>query len=241
LSEENYPVSSMSLKKNEPELSALLKAFNSKGSKRSLGSHVRKLRKAANLTLAKLSKASGLSLSAISKIENNQISPTFVNLIRLAEGLKMHIADLVTFEQSVHAPSARFSITRRSEQAFTKADHYGFSALCSSLQHKKMKPLITRVKPETEDYPVEKVAHHGEEFIYVLEGAIDIRTEYYKPVQLDKGDSMYFDSSMPHCYVSSNDQEAEAFVMWLPDPNHSEDEVNEVMGNVAKIRNPQTR
>tara|TARA_B100001059_G_C17649336_1_gene483571 strand:- start:29 stop:742 length:714 start_codon:yes stop_codon:yes gene_type:complete len=237
LKEEKYMANSIKLTKNEPEL----KSFESVVNGHSFGLHVRTLRKKATLTLSQLSNASGMSISAISKIENNQISPTFINLIRLAEGLKMHIADLVTVEPSNHAPSARLAVTRKSEQTFTEADHYGFSALCSSLQQKRMKPLITRVSPETADYPVEKVAHHGEEFIYVLKGAIDIRTEYYKPVRLKEGDSMYFDSSMPHCYVSSNNTEAEAFVMWLPDPNHSEDEVNEVMGNVAKIRNPQTR
>ena len=228
---------SIKLSNNEPKL----KPPKLDDNRQSFGLHVRTLRKKSNLTLSQLSNASGLSLSAISKIENNQISPSFINLIRLAEGLKMHIADLVTVKPSTQAPSARLAVTRKSEQTFTEADHYGFSALCSNLQHKRMKPLITRVSPETEDYPVEKVAHHGEEFIYVLEGAIDIRTEYYKPVRLEKGDSMYFDSSMPHCYVSSTNEEAEAFVMWLPDPNHSEDEVNDVLGNVAKIRNPQTR
>ena len=226
---------SIKLTKNEPEL----KSFESVGNSHSFGLHVRTLRKRATMTLSQLADASGMSISAISKIENNQISPSFINLIRLAEGLKMHIADLVTVKPSTQAPSARLAVTRKSEQTFTEADHYGFSALCSSLQHKRMKPLITRVSPETDDYPVEKVAHHGEEFIYVLKGAIDIRTEYYKPVRLKEGDSIYFDSSMPHCYVSSNDKEAEAFVMWLPDSNHSEDEVNKVMGNVAKIRNPQ--
>ena len=225
------------LTKNEPKS----KSFESVGNAHSFGLHVRTLRKKATLTLSQLSKASGMSISAISKIENNQISPSFINLIRLAEGLQMHIADLVTVNPSTQTPSARLAVTRKSEQTFTEADHYGFSALCSSLQRKRMKPLITRVRPETDDYPVEKVAHHGEEFIYVLKGAIDIRTEYYKPVRLKEGDSMYFDSSMPHCYVSSNNTEAEAFVMWLPDPNHSEDEVNDVLGNVAKIRNPQTR
>jgi len=230
-------VNSMNLRNNEPEL----KSFKRDSNSHLLGLHVRNLRKKANLTLSQLSNASGMSVSAISKIENNVISPTFVNLIRLAEGLKMHIADLVTFESTTQSPSARLAVTRKSEQTFTEADHYGFSALCSSLQHKRMKPLITRVSPETKDYPIEKVAHHGEEFIYVLKGAIDIRTEYYKPVRLETGDSMYFDSSMPHCYVSPNSEEAEAFVMWLPDPNHSEEEVNEVMGNVAKIRNPKIK
>jgi transcriptional regulator with XRE-family HTH domain len=193
------------------------------------GTHVRNLRKMANLTLSGLSSASGMSISALSKIENGQISPTFVNMMRLAEGLKMHIADLVTFDLQPQIPSARFSITRRSEQSFTETDHYGFAALCGSLQSKRMKPIVTRVRPENLNNPIEKFAHDGEEFLYVLKGVILIRTEYYKPILLEEGDSMYFDSTMPHCYVSGTEQEAEAFVMWLPESSQSDDDVDDVV------------
>ena len=65
----------------------------------SLGTHVRGIRNAAGLTLSEISKRSGLSVSAISKIERDQISPTFFNLMRLAEGYGIHIADLVSTKQ----------------------------------------------------------------------------------------------------------------------------------------------
>ena len=195
----------------------------------SFGLHVRGLRKKANLTLSDLSIASGMSISAISKIENDQISPTFVNMMRLAEGLGMHIADLVTVDHQEQVPSARFAVTRKSEQTFTEADHYSFAALCGKLQRKRMKPMITRVRPESAEHPIEKFSHDGEEFLYVLKGVILIRTEYYQPVRLEEGDSMYFDSTMPHCYVSGTEQEAEAFVMWLPENSQSEEDVDDVV------------
>ena len=196
---------------------------------RSFGLHVRGLRKKANLTLSNLSIASGMSISAISKIENDQISPTFVNMMRLAEGLRMHIADLVTVDIQEQVPSARFAVTRISEQTFTEADHYSFAALCGNLERKRMKPMVTRVRPETPENPIEKFAHDGEEFLYVLKGVILIRTEYYQPVRLEEGDSMYFDSTMPHCYVSGTENEAEAFVMWLPENSQTEQDVDEVV------------
>ena len=195
----------------------------------SFGLHVRGLRKKANLTLSDLSIASGMSISAISKIENDQISPTFVNMMRLAEGLRMHIADLVTVDLQAQGPSARFAVTRKSEQTFTEADHYSFAALCGNLQRKRMKPMITRVRPENIEHPIEKFSHDGEEFLYVLNGVILIRTEYYQPVRLEEGDSMYFDSTMPHCYVSGTEREAEAFVMWLPENSQSEEDVDDVI------------
>ena len=195
----------------------------------SFGLHVRSLRKKASLTLSDLSIASGMSISAISKIENDQISPTFVNMMRLAEGLRMHIADLVTVNLEPQVPSARFAVTRKPDQAFTEADHYSFAALCGNLQRKRMKPMITRVRSETAEHPIEKFSHDGEEFLYVLKGVLLIRTEYYQPIRLEQGDSMYFDSTMPHCYVSGTKQEAEAFVMWLPENSQSEEDVDDVV------------
>ncbi len=63
-----------------------------------LGPKVRALRKNQRKTLAEVSKATGLSISALSKIENDQVSPTFANLMRLAEGLGVSLSDLVTLE-----------------------------------------------------------------------------------------------------------------------------------------------
>ena len=220
--------SSVTLKKREETDLSSKPGFD----QHSFGLHVRGLRKRANLTLSDLSVASGMSISAISKIENGQISPTFVNMMRLAEGLSMHIADLVTVDLQPQAPSARLAVTRKSEQVFTEADHYSFAALCGNLQRKRMKPMVTRVRPETIEDPVEKFSHDGEEFLYDLNGVILIRTEYYQPIRLEEGDSMYFDSTMPHCYVSGTEQEAEAFVMWLPENSQSDEDVD----NVVRLR-----
>jgi len=81
-----------------------------------LGIHVRQLRKKAGLTLSELSENCGLSVSAISKIEREQISPTFFNLMRLAEGLHIHVADLVTFENPHATPTVRMAVTRKTDQ-----------------------------------------------------------------------------------------------------------------------------
>ncbi len=54
-----------------------------------------------------------------------------------------------------------------------------------------------------------ELAHHsGEEFIYVLEGAIIVHTEFYDPVVLQPGESIYVDSNMGHAYVAEDCDEA---------------------------------
>ena len=205
----------------------------------SLGNHARKLRKIAGLTLSELSEKSGLSTSAISKIELDQISPTFFNLMRLAEGLGIHIVDLVTTEDAYVPPSARLAVTRKSEQSFTETDQYSIASLCGNLQQKRMKPLINRVSPEDPNNPVENIAHHGEEFIHVIKGTVEIRTDYYQTIRLEEGDSIYFDSSMPHAYVSIGPDDAEVCVIWLPPTGADEADVEREMENVVRLRQPE--
>ena len=206
----------------------------------SFGQHVRSLRKNAGMTLAEISEISGMSVSAISKIERDQISPTFFNLMRLAEGLDIHIADLVKMEEPDTAPSARLAVTRKSEQSFTEADQYSIASLCGNLQEKRMKPLINRVSPENPDHPVENIAHHGEEFVYVLEGTVEIRTDYYQTILLEQGDSIYFDSSMPHAYVSAGPEDAEVCVIWLPASSVDKTDVEKELKNAVRLRQPKS-
>ncbi len=49
------------------------------------------------------------------------------------------------------------------------------------------------------------VRHPGEEFAYVLDGRVDFYTEYYAPLRLAPGDSVYFDSNMGHAYIAVGD------------------------------------
>jgi quercetin dioxygenase-like cupin family protein len=54
--------------------------------------------------------------------------------------------------------------------------------------------------------------HQGQEFLYVLSGRLELHTELYEPVQLKAGDSILFDSSMGHHYVSLGRKDAEILI-----------------------------
>jgi mannose-6-phosphate isomerase-like protein (cupin superfamily) len=64
-----------------------------------------------------------------------------------------------------------------------------------------MIPILTRIRAHSASEFGELVHHQGEEFIYVLEGRIEVHSEYYDPVVLDVGQGIYLDSSMGHAYV----------------------------------------
>ena len=55
--------------------------------------------------------------------------------------------------------------------------------------------------------------HDGEEFLIVLEGSIRLYTEFYEPIDLEVGDSAYYDSGMGHACVSVSEEDA--VILWV--------------------------
>lgn len=189
-----------------------------------LGPRVRRLRKSRAMTLSEVAKVTGISISALSKIENDQVSPTFTNLMRLAEGLEIPLSDLVALdrEESVEsAVSARMTVSRRGEVQFRSTLKYDIAALAADLPNKRMTPLIERVRVGNDGVGDDMISHGGEEFVYVLSGAIEVHTEHYQAVRLDTGDSVYLDSTMAHTYVALDGKDADILTIWLAPSSQS--------------------
>ncbi len=72
------------------------------------------------------------------------------------------------------------------------------------LRRKRMIPVYTRIRAKSVEEFGELVHHSGEEFIYVLEGAIKVHTEFYDPIVLGAGESIYIDSNMGHGYIAAD-------------------------------------
>jgi mannose-6-phosphate isomerase-like protein (cupin superfamily) len=68
--------------------------------------------------------------------------------------------------------------------------------------------VFTRIRAKSLQEFGDLVRHPGEEFIYVLEGGITVHTEFYDPVVLGSGESIYVDSNMGHAYVAEGCDEA---------------------------------
>lgn len=177
-----------------------------------LGSRVRTLRKAKRLTLKDVATKAGLATATISKVENNRLSPTYENIIRLALGLGVDIASLFS-DQPASPPRGRRSITRLGEGKIFRTDTYDYEMLCTDVVGKKIIPLKARVKCREWLNFSSLITHEGEEVIYVLSGRIKLVTEFYEPVMLGPGDCVYFDSTMGHVCLTYGDEDAEVF--WI--------------------------
>jgi transcriptional regulator with XRE-family HTH domain len=172
-----------------------------------IGSRLKEIRRTLDRTLAEVSQATGVSISNLSKIENNQISPSFDIMKRICDGLGVSIEDFVR-PGAKNVVSGRKTTTRKGEGDHFTSGQYDYRAHASELSRKAMVPLEILVRARSVDEFDHWSQHHGEEFVYVLSGAIEVHTEHYAPFRLDKGESAYFDSSMRHLYVSVSKEDA---------------------------------
>jgi transcriptional regulator with XRE-family HTH domain len=178
----------------------------------SFGPRVRRLRQEAGLTLQELSVRAGLAFSTISKVEKSQISPTYENILRLADGLNVDVATLFS-EKSVSITTGRRTVTRAGQGIQHRSPQYDYEMLCADIAQKQFVPLLTRLRAhDVAEFPA-LLSHQGEEFLYVLTGVVEIHTDQYLPLRLEMGDSCYFDSTMGHACVSAGPEDAT--ILWV--------------------------
>jgi quercetin dioxygenase-like cupin family protein len=67
-----------------------------------------------------------------------------------------------------------------------------------------MVPILTRIRSKNIDDFGAPLRHKGEEFIFVLEGTIEVHLQFYNPVSLTAGQSIYIDSTMGHAYIAKD-------------------------------------
>jgi transcriptional regulator with XRE-family HTH domain len=169
-----------------------------------LGSLLRGLRLRNHWTLKEMSKRTGIPLSTIAKVEHDRLTLTYDKLLQLSQRLNIRMSDLFSeTDESPEVPiTARRSIGRLGEAIRVNTPNYEYFYLCPELRRKRMVPIVTRVRAHSIEEFGELVHHRGEEYIYVLQGPVEIHTEFYEPVVLDTGESIYIDSTMGHAYVA---------------------------------------
>lgn len=156
------------------------------------------------MSLQQMREATGLSISTLSKIENGIVELSYTRMIKISKALDIHVTELVLHGEERRTPAAvtaRRSITRNGEGSVQDDRDYQSRYLHTDISKKEMIPAVVTIMHRTlEEFgPMRK--HGGEELIVVLSGEVAFHTQYYSPVRLSPGDSVYIDSTMPHAVL----------------------------------------
>lgn len=116
-----------------------------------------------------------------------------VDITSLIAGHEAHLHDYTLVRKG-----QGLSVDRRAD--------YDYFHLASRFSHKKMEPFLVTVPPKDENELVWN-EHNGQEFIYMLKGKLEIWLDQHRH-ELTEGDSIYFDSTIPHALRGMDEEDA---------------------------------
>ncbi len=169
-----------------------------------LGSLLRSLRARNGWTLSQMSQRTSIPVSTLSKVEHDRLTLSYDKLVQLSQRLEIRVSELFADPTEAEpAVTARRSIGLTDGAVRVNTKNYDYYYLCPELRRKRMIPVLTRVRAKSIEEFGELVHHSGEEYIHVLEGRAEVHTEFYDPIILEAGQSVYIDSNMGHAYIAA--------------------------------------
>lgn len=165
-----------------------------------LGRRIRDLRTERGLTAAGLAERIGVTRSFISSVERGIAYPSIMVMRSIAAALEIPVFLLFT------GPESNGIVVRKSQRKKIRQPNarYSYELLSPDVQH-RMEMLLTRLRPGAAPAPR---SHEGEECALVLTGHIML-TIGGVDYELHEGDSIYYNSGLPHSARAIGDQEAE--------------------------------
>ena len=153
------------------------------------------LRDILGLTQEQVAEKSQIPLEEYIAYESGEKDFSFSHLFNIAETLGVDISDLLTGE----SPKLRGYILTRNGKglAFDRRKQYHYQHLAYNFSHKLAEPFIVTVEQDAPDVVKQAHSHEGQEFDDVLEGVRRIILGGNERI-LAPGDSVYYDSSLPH-------------------------------------------
>ncbi len=109
--------------------------------------------------------------------------------------------------------TGRRDFTRRGEGKPHPTPTYEHELLATQLSNKKMMPFKSTVRARTFEEYGDWVRHDGEEFLLILSGEVKFFSEFYEPMIMSAGDSVYYDANMGHMLISVSEEDAH--ILWV--------------------------
>jgi transcriptional regulator with XRE-family HTH domain len=175
-----------------------------------LGNKIRELRNLRGLSLRKLSERSGLNINTLSLVENGKTSPSVSTLQQLAHALDVPITAFfetepaslrVVYTSHYQRPGATFGITQMQN-------------LGKDLAGNAVQPFVVTLVPGAGSGE-RMIVHTGHEFVYCLSGKVLYLIEE-KAYLLEPGDSLVFESHLPHRWQNICECESQLILVIIP-------------------------
>ena len=167
-----------------------------------VGAKIKGLRETKNLSIDVIAERSGLTVEQIESIENDVNLPSLVPLIKIARALGVRLGTFMDDNDALGPIVCRAEDREKdssisfSNGATDARKHMEYHPLAQQKAGRHMEPFVIDINPE-ENPNFQLSDHEGEEFIYVMQGEVEI--VYGKETYtLKEGDSIFYDSIVKH-------------------------------------------
>ena len=185
-----------------------------------IGEKIRALRESRQISVEDLMERTGLAQEQIERIESNVDIPSLAPLIKIARALGVRLGTFLDDQDGSGAVVCRKedhtdNSISFSNNAVSARTHMQYHSLSASKADRHMEPFIIDIN-QTDENAYELSSHEGEEFIYVMEGVLEVAYGKKHHV-IEAGDSIYYDSIVPHHVHGYNGQAAKILaVVYTP-------------------------
>ena len=174
-----------------------------------VGEHVRAFRETLGMTVQQFAERTGFSAALLAQIENRMVSPSLGTLVKIANTFGTTVSSFIGGKEE-----REFSIVRKEDRTTVSRvglkeggkSTYTYESLGAGKAGRKMEPFLVRLRPLSESN-ASRSSHDGEEFLYVLSGKVTVYLGNLSDI-LEEGDSVYYNSTIPHYVHSADEREA---------------------------------
>lgn len=184
-----------------------------------IGKKITSLRKEKSISIEELSENSSISASQIESIENGDLLPTLPMIVDICRSLNINADKLLDGVEDISItithknPTSNEIKESTSRISLSKEDStLKYFSLAPTKTNRVMDPFV--IELDAESYG-EVSTHEGEEFVYIIHGDITLKygDESY---ELKAGDSIYYDSVVPHQFKSNSERAKLVAVVYKP-------------------------
>jgi len=172
---------------------------------KSFGAKMRQLRQMRKISFEHLANMTGFSQRYLKEIEESKVIPPVAAVIQISKALSVNSGSFLSAEEK------EASEKRRKEGFYKRTQAYSYKTLTPEAETKHMKAFLVTIDPR-QDHRMVEYRHEGEEFIYVLRGEVEVRVGE-NPNILKKGETLHFDSGIPHKLRNLSEEEAKLLVV----------------------------
>jgi DNA-binding transcriptional MerR regulator/quercetin dioxygenase-like cupin family protein len=172
-----------------------------------LGDKLRRLRKKRGLTVTEAARQAHVSGGFLSAIELSRANPSVATIYKLAASYGTTVLELY----DLPAQSSRVIRPRNRTSLQTKS---GVRMELLSTGTKMLESMLIRVPPGTGSDGT--YMHQGEDFLYMLEGTLEVWLDEVECHVLQQGDSFWFESNRGHRWFNPTNKQAA--VLWVNTP-----------------------